>query len=81
MDGFLDATQLWALDAYKGLPRVELDYPIVSMEDPHAICFTVCEAMHEKSGDGTMWRITVDMRSKTLQFVLRYPEGSTCGHC
>ncbi|CAO2148027.1 unnamed protein product [Urochloa humidicola] len=50
------------------------------MDDPHAICFTVCEAMHEKGGDGTVWWIVVDMRSKTLQPVLRYHEGSTCGH-
>ncbi|CAO2148019.1 unnamed protein product [Urochloa humidicola] len=80
MDSVLDATQLWALDDYKGLPRVELDYPIVSMDDPHAICFTVCERMHEKGGDGTVWRIAVDMRSKTLQSVLRDPQGSSCEH-
>ncbi|KAJ1256510.1 hypothetical protein BS78_K012500 [Paspalum vaginatum] len=45
MDALVDATELWALDAYKGIPRVPLRCPILSMDDgdPHAICFLVCE--------------------------------------
>ncbi|CAD6254443.1 unnamed protein product [Miscanthus lutarioriparius] len=41
MDGSLDATQVWALDGYNCLPRVELDnpVPVVSMDEPDAICF------------------------------------------
>ncbi|CAD6341178.1 unnamed protein product [Miscanthus lutarioriparius] len=74
MDGTLDAAQLWALDGYKGLPRVELDYPVVSMDEPDAICFVVCEDHHEKHGDETTWRIMVDMKSKTLGSVFRYPD-------
>jgi hypothetical protein len=75
MDGSLDASQVWALDGYKGLPRVELDSPVVSMDEPDAICFVVCENHHEKHGDKTMWRIMVDMKSKTLRSVFRYTEG------
>ncbi|CAD6338890.1 unnamed protein product [Miscanthus lutarioriparius] len=53
MDARLDATQLWSLDGYKGLPRVELDIPVVSMDEPDAIFFEVCEKHHEKHGDET----------------------------
>jgi hypothetical protein len=35
MDGVLDTTQLWALDGYRGFPRLELDDPVVSMDDPN----------------------------------------------
>ena len=31
-DGTVDATELWALDAYEGLPRIPLDRPVVSMD-------------------------------------------------
>ncbi|CAD6341179.1 unnamed protein product [Miscanthus lutarioriparius] len=78
MDGSLDATQLWALDGYKGLPRVELDSPVMSMDKTDAICFVVCERHQEKHGDETMWWIMVDMKSKTLGSVFRYPEGRRC---
>jgi hypothetical protein len=73
MDARLDATQLWSLDAYKGLPRVELDIPVVSMDEPDAICFEVREKQH--GDETTMWRIMVDMKSKKLRSVFRYPEG------
>ncbi|RCV37397.1 hypothetical protein SETIT_8G059300v2 [Setaria italica] len=59
MDGLLDATQLWTLNGYKGLPRVELDYPVEN---------------HENDYDKTMRVIMVDMKSKTLRSVFRYPE-------
>ncbi|KAL6658422.1 hypothetical protein ACP70R_004008 [Stipagrostis hirtigluma subsp. patula] len=75
MDGMIDATELWALDEYKGLPRVELAYPVVSMDEPHAICFLLCEDFHVGHGDDTLWQIMVDMRSKTLRSVSRYPGG------
>ncbi|OEL13659.1 hypothetical protein BAE44_0025322 [Dichanthelium oligosanthes] len=77
LDDVLHATELWALDGYKGLPRVELDYPVVSMDDPHAISFVVCEQLHKVDGDRTMWRIMVDMRSKTIRSVFRDPEGGS----
>ncbi|KAG2560567.1 hypothetical protein PVAP13_8KG097400 [Panicum virgatum] len=66
MDGVVDAAELWALDAYRGLPRVQLRYPVVSADDPHAICFVV-------EGDG-VWLIMLDTGSKTLQSVERYTE-------
>ncbi|CAL4994951.1 unnamed protein product [Urochloa decumbens] len=71
MDGVLDATELWALDAYKGLPRVRLDYPVVSMDDPNIVSFVVC--------DWAEWLIMVDMRNKAILSVYRYPEGRVHG--
>ncbi|CAL4994961.1 unnamed protein product [Urochloa decumbens] len=76
MDGMVDATELWALDAYKALPRVQLVNPIVSLDEPHVICFMVCERFYVKEhGDRTEWLILVDMKSKTLRSVCRYDQG------
>nr|CAB3482783.1 unnamed protein product [Digitaria exilis] len=44
LDGMIDCTELWALDAFKSLPHVRLEFPVVSMDEPHVICFMV----HEK---------------------------------
>ncbi|TVU02294.1 hypothetical protein EJB05_52203, partial [Eragrostis curvula] len=65
-DGIMDATELWALDAYKSLPRVQVGYPVVSMDEPHVICFRV---FHKKA-----WLIMVDMRSKMLRSVYSLPK-------
>lgn len=67
MDGMVDATELWASDAYQGLPRVPLSCPLVSMEDPHTICFSLCEWFHDKQGcDKTQWLLLVDIRRKSI---------------
>ncbi|TVU01045.1 hypothetical protein EJB05_53526, partial [Eragrostis curvula] len=55
---------VWALDSYKSLPRVQEGFPVVSMDEPHIICFMVCD---EKA-----WLIMVDMRSKMLRSVYCY---------
>nr|CAB3489270.1 unnamed protein product [Digitaria exilis] len=75
MDAMVDATELWALESYNGLPRVLLDYPIMSIEEPHVICFMLCEGHHVKHGGGdrTLWQVMVDTRSKTIQSVSRHP--------
>ncbi|CAL4994954.1 unnamed protein product [Urochloa decumbens] len=73
MDGMVDSTELWSLEAHKGLPCVPLDYPIVSMDEPRVICFMLCEDHHVKhGGDETLWLLIVDMRRKTIQSVSRY---------
>ena len=67
MDAMVDATELWALDAAKALPRAQPAYPIiVSADEPHLVFFIVCESFHTKknAGDGTEWMILVDTRSK-----------------
>ncbi|KAL6653275.1 hypothetical protein ACP70R_008853 [Stipagrostis hirtigluma subsp. patula] len=76
MDGMVDSTELWAQDAYEErVPRVQLDDPIVSLDDPNIIYFVMCECYHVKRGDMTEWLVVVDMRSNTLLSVLRHPEG------
>ncbi|TVU26642.1 hypothetical protein EJB05_29196, partial [Eragrostis curvula] len=66
MDSMVDSTEIWALDAYKGLPRVPMFNPVVSGDDAHVICFEVCVRDFVKRGDKTDWLITLDLRSKTL---------------
>ncbi|TVT99933.1 hypothetical protein EJB05_54674, partial [Eragrostis curvula] len=66
-DGTVDATELYALDAWKGLPRVQLECPVVSAEDPMVICFIVRQEM-------TQWLVMVDTRSRTVQAVSRGPD-------
>uniref|UniRef100_A0A0E0MD11 Uncharacterized protein n=1 Tax=Oryza punctata TaxID=4537 RepID=A0A0E0MD11_ORYPU len=43
MDAMVDATELWSLDAYAGVPRINPQFPIVNMDDPDIICFQVPE--------------------------------------
>ncbi|TVT99931.1 hypothetical protein EJB05_54672, partial [Eragrostis curvula] len=72
MDGRVDAAELCALEAWQGLPRVKLEYPVVSVDDPNLICFLVWDEpvkYYEKQ-----WMVMVDMRSKTVQSVCRRPD-------
>ncbi|KAL6598098.1 hypothetical protein ACP70R_046519 [Stipagrostis hirtigluma subsp. patula] len=73
MDGMVDATELWRLDAYAGVPREQPARPVLSLDDPHAISFLVCERSDKDYGDDTLWVIVVDMRSKTLRSVSLHP--------
>ncbi|EAZ42330.1 hypothetical protein OsJ_26904 [Oryza sativa Japonica Group] len=41
MDAMVDASELWSLDAYAGLPLVRPEYPVVNMDDPHLIRLAV----------------------------------------
>ncbi|OEL19748.1 hypothetical protein BAE44_0019233 [Dichanthelium oligosanthes] len=62
-DGVLACDELWALPAYEGLPRIPLEYPMVSSDDPDAICFVV-------GNDRRVWMIEVNMRNKVLRSVV-----------
>ncbi|KAL6598041.1 hypothetical protein ACP70R_046462 [Stipagrostis hirtigluma subsp. patula] len=73
MDGMVDATELWRLDAYAGVPREQPARPVVSLDDPHAISFLVCERTDKDYGDDTLWVIVLDMRKKTLRSVSLHP--------
>jgi len=81
MDAMVDATELWALDAAKALPRAQPAYPIiVSADEPHLVFFIVCESFYTKrkyASDTTEWMILVDTRSKTIRSVRRHDRG--CG--
>lgn len=64
-DGMVDITELWALDADKGLPRVPLYHPVVSIDEPYIICFVLIET-DDVMYDRTIWMLMVDPRSKTI---------------
>lgn len=51
-DGMVDATELWALEAYKDLPRDPLDRAIVSIDEPEVICFRSGCAMIPRGAEG-----------------------------
>jgi hypothetical protein len=75
-DGMVDATELWALDAYKGLPCDPLDRPVVSLDEPEVICVRLSDT---KYGSRTLWQIMVNMRSKTIHAVSRHEH--EVGYC
>ncbi|TVT97292.1 hypothetical protein EJB05_57468, partial [Eragrostis curvula] len=76
MDGMIDSTELCAtLNGYRNLPLVKLDFPAVSIDEPHVICFRMSENYYELD-DNKMWLIKVDMKSKSLQSVSQYPGGA-----
>ncbi|TVU26542.1 hypothetical protein EJB05_29094, partial [Eragrostis curvula] len=44
MDAVVDATELWALDTYRGVARVRPTHPVVSLDEPHIVSFVVSES-------------------------------------
>ncbi|CAL4995048.1 unnamed protein product [Urochloa decumbens] len=68
--GVLDSDELWALPEYNGLPRVPLQYPFVSSDDPDVVCFMVRDDYRRYSYDAKTWMVEVDTRSKTLRSVV-----------
>ena len=76
MDAMVDATELWSLDAYAGVPRINPQFPIVSMDDPDIICFQVPEE-HKIGRKLQSWYIMLDTSSKTLMSVCRLDESSS----
>ncbi|KAM0901070.1 hypothetical protein ACQ4PT_020211 [Festuca glaucescens] len=67
-DSMVDSGELWALDAYQCLPRLPIDLPVVSIDDPNIICFFVSEHWHIPSSGGskTTWVVMIDTRTKSL---------------
>ncbi|KAG2556128.1 hypothetical protein PVAP13_8NG061904 [Panicum virgatum] len=52
-----------------------LDRPVVSMDEPHLVCFLLCVAHHTRHGrhgDPTTWLLMVDTRRKMIESVSRY---------
>lgn len=56
-DAVVDCSDLWDLDAYRLLPRLPMDFPVVSIDDPDVVCFLVSEHnhIHDRDGDKTTW--------------------------
>ncbi|OEL22325.1 hypothetical protein BAE44_0016657 [Dichanthelium oligosanthes] len=68
-DGVLDCDELWKLPEYGSLPRVPLEYPVVSSDDPNVVCFTVCDD-HCNLDERKVWMLEVNTRSTRLRSVL-----------
>ncbi|CAO2152954.1 unnamed protein product [Urochloa humidicola] len=78
-EGVLDSDELWALPEYGSLPRVPLQYPFVSSDDPDIVCFVVFSDYRRYRYEAKKWIVKVDMGSKTLQSVI--PCISSFGRC
>ncbi|CAO2147943.1 unnamed protein product [Urochloa humidicola] len=70
-DGLLDSDELWALPGYEGLPRVYLECPIVSSDNPDVVCFIVREQEFVTHEDRKVWMLELDTRRKALLSVCR----------
>ncbi|CAL4989268.1 unnamed protein product [Urochloa decumbens] len=69
-DGVLHGDELWAFPGYEGVPRVTVKYPIVSPDDPDAVCFMVCEEVYVYKAGTRLWMVEVDTRGKALRSVV-----------
>ncbi|CAO2141029.1 unnamed protein product [Urochloa humidicola] len=72
-DGKIDAAELWASGTYKGLPRLTLGDPLVSVDESHVVRFVMIEDLHTCLEEKQLWKVMVDMRSKTIQSFLSQP--------
>lgn len=66
MDCTINVDELWAQTPWKGLPRVDLWHPVVSIADCNVSSFLVCEGRAQ-------WLTMVDMKSRTVQSASRCP--------
>jgi hypothetical protein len=66
----MDDTELWSLQGYGDLPRVDPKFPLVSMEEPGAVCLVLRKDRSRR--DEEIWVIVVDMLNKTLRSSGRY---------
>uniref|UniRef100_A0A0D9XPN1 DUF1618 domain-containing protein n=1 Tax=Leersia perrieri TaxID=77586 RepID=A0A0D9XPN1_9ORYZ len=73
MDAIVDATELWSLNAYAGLPHKKPRYPVMSIVDSHIICLLVCIDELSSRPD-IFWKIMLDTRSKRLLSVICYEQ-------
>ncbi|CAN6374372.1 unnamed protein product [Urochloa humidicola] len=82
-DGMLDASELWVSGTYKGLPRLQLAHPMVSVEEAHVICFAMIQDDHTPYNEKTLWKVMVNTRSKSIQSFSCHPKAlqgyDTCG--
>ncbi|KAM0867899.1 hypothetical protein ACQ4PT_041703 [Festuca glaucescens] len=69
-DGVVDSSEIWALDAYRCLPRLRMEYPVVSIDDTNVVVFFLPSPYSRDrdirvSGDKT-WVVMINMRTKSL---------------
>jgi len=65
-DAALDCEELWALPGYDGLLRVHPACPVVSLDNPDVVCFSVGEIEFESFEERKVWMVEIDMRKKAL---------------
>lgn len=74
-DNVLDPDEVWAHPRYSGLPRVGMEYPSISREDPNILFFTVRTEYipYEYYQDRKVWMAeVVDTRRKEVRSVVPY---------
>jgi hypothetical protein len=74
VDGVLDCEELWAMPGYEGLPRVPVECPVVSPDNPDVVCFKVSNRCLVGYRDQKVWMLEVDTRRKVLLSVVKCPE-------
>ncbi|KAL6658324.1 hypothetical protein ACP70R_003910 [Stipagrostis hirtigluma subsp. patula] len=80
-DNVLDCYDLWVLPSYKGLPRLYLQYPTVSLDNPDIICFVIKDDNFDRYEDWKAWVVEVDMRSKSLLSAIHCSINRSMGSC
>ncbi|OEL16598.1 hypothetical protein BAE44_0022383 [Dichanthelium oligosanthes] len=70
-DGEIDCEELWALSGYEGLPRTNLQCPLVSLDNPNVVCFLVSNYDLVSYKDYKVWMIQLDIKTKTLLSVVQ----------
>ncbi|CAL4982209.1 unnamed protein product [Urochloa decumbens] len=60
-ESVMDCEELWGLPGYEGIPRVHLQCPVVSLDNPDILSFRVVS-----NADRKAWMIQVDTRRKLL---------------
>ncbi|KAL6639727.1 hypothetical protein ACP70R_022549 [Stipagrostis hirtigluma subsp. patula] len=69
--GVLDSDELWCLQGYEGLPRVWLECPVVSSDNPDIVCFLLREEEFVSSQEKKVWMLEIDTTKKALLSVGR----------
>lgn len=74
--GMFDCDEIWASPSYAGLPRVPLECPVVSTDDPDVVCLMLDNAyrFHIKmdNKDKRQWTVMVNTKTKKVVSVLAH---------
>nr|CAB3491062.1 unnamed protein product [Digitaria exilis] len=72
-DGEIHCEELWGQPGYEGLPKEHLQCPIVSLDDPHIVCFLVANFPFVSSyEDRKVWMIQLNIKTKALLSAVQY---------
>lgn len=71
-DDEIDCQELWALPGYDGLPRSHLQCPIVSLDNPDVVCFSVSNFHFVSYQDYKVWMIQLNIKTKKLLSVVQF---------